>query len=170
MGMKLNRKKAKQNIRKAQAAWRAMSHRRRAKAQPEGRKRAKPGTKEGGDFFHVVVRPKEEFRAFRTQDVGKRGHIERVAGKRSTGSWDTVKWLIGKHDAHIEGRKLIADTGEARKVLNALGSKPIHVRGDVFKAKPRPDIPEWAKPTLAQRVARRANIKKAQAVRHARAA
>jgi hypothetical protein len=39
------------------------------------------------------------------------------------------------------------------------------VRGDRFKAAPRPNVPEEAKPTVAQRQARQRNIKKAQAAR-----
>jgi hypothetical protein len=42
------------------------------------------------------------------------------------------------------------------------------VEGDVFEARPRPNVPEREKPTPAQRRARSANIKKAQAARHAR--
>jgi hypothetical protein len=157
---------ARKNIRKAQAAWRSMSHREHARAQPEGRKRAKPATKGEGKYYHVAVRPKKEFATFRTQDVGGPGHVERVAGKRQSGSWDTVKWLISKEDAHIEGRKLVGDTPEARKVLAMLGSEPVHVKGDRLKAKPRPNVPEREKPTAAQQRARRANITKAQAARH----
>jgi hypothetical protein len=48
----------------------------------------------------------------------------------------------------------------------ALGSEPMFLKGDMFKAKPRPNVPEREKPTLAQRRARAANIKKAQAARH----
>ena len=44
-----------------------------------------------------------EFVTFRNQDVGARGGIERVAGQRANGSWDTQKWLIGKNEAHIDG-------------------------------------------------------------------
>ena len=105
---------------------------------------------------------------FRTQDVGEPGHIQRVAGKRGSGSWDTVKWLIGKDDAHLENGRLVADTNEAKKTLAALGSKPVHVEGDLFQAKPRRNVPEREKPTPAQQRARRENIKKAQAARHAR--
>lgn len=32
--------------------------------------RMKPGTTGEGDYYHVIVRPKEEFEKFRTQDVG----------------------------------------------------------------------------------------------------
>ena len=161
---------ARRNIRKAQAAWRGMSHRQHAKAQPEGRRRAKPATKGGGKYYHVVVRPKGEFVTFRTQDLGEPGHLQRVAGKRSSGSWDTVKWLISKGDAHVENGKLAGDTPGARKALKALGSVPVNVRGDRFEAKPRRNIPEREKPTPAQRRARLANIKKAQAARAARRA
>jgi hypothetical protein len=161
------REAARRNIRKAQAAWKAMPHEQHARAQPEGRGRMKPGTGGGGEYYHVGVRPKEGFVTFRTQDVGEPGHVQRVAGKRQSGSWDTVKWLISKEDAHVEGGKLVPDTEEVRDVLAKLGSEPMHVEGDVFEAKPRRNVPEREKPTPAQQRARRANIKKAQAARHA---
>ncbi|MEW6734404.1 MAG: hypothetical protein AB1489_23965 [Acidobacteriota bacterium] len=158
---------AKKNIKKAQATWRAMSSRAHAKAQPEGRERAKPGTTGEGEYYHVEVRPKGQFITFRTHDVGKKGGIQRVAGKRSSGSWDDQKWLISKDHAHIEDNKLIPDTKDAREVLETLGSEPAHVRGDRFKAKPRPNVPEKEKPTIAQRRAQQRNIKKAQQARWA---
>jgi hypothetical protein len=161
---------AKENIKKAQQRWQEMTPREHALAQPEGRKRAKPGTKGEGDYFRIVVRPKEEFTTFRYQDVGEKGHILRLAGKRSSGSWDTQVWLIGKEDAHMEGDTLVADNEDARRVIEALGSKPKHVKGDIFEAKDRPNVPESKKPTEAQQRARLENIKKAQQVRRTRTA
>jgi len=76
---------AKENIRKAQRRWQEMMPQERALAQPEGRKRAKAGTTGEGDYFRIVVRPKEEFTTFRHHDVGEKGHILRLAGKRSSG-------------------------------------------------------------------------------------
>lgn len=168
MTTRKQREAAKKNIRAAQAAWKSMTRRQHSLAQPEGRARKKPGTGGGGNYYHIAVRPKGEFVTFRTHDVGEPGHIERVAGKRRSGSWDTLKWLISKEDAHVEGGKLIADTAEAEKVLATLGSAPVHVKADMFKAKPRPNVPERDKPTPAQKRARRENIKKAQAARHTR--
>jgi len=139
-------------------------------AQSEGRKRAKPGTKGEGDYYRIVVRSKEEFTTFRYHDVGEKGHILRLAGKRSSGSWDTQTWLISKDDAHMEGDTLVADTDDARRLIETLGSKPKQVKGDVFEAKDRPNIPEHEKPTQAQRKARLENIKKAQQARRARTA
>jgi len=136
------RQAARKNIKKAQKAWQSMSSRERSIAQPEGRSRVKPGTTGKGEYYHIEVRPKKEFTTFRTQDVGEKGGIQRVAGKRSSGSWDTQKWLIGKDEAHLEGDKLVPDTKEAREVLKTLGSKPAHIRGDRFKAKPRENVPE----------------------------
>jgi hypothetical protein len=130
-------------------------------------KRAKPGSTGKGEYYHIEVRPKNEFVTFRTQDVGKKGGIQRVGGQRSSGSWDDQKWLISKEHAHIERGKLVPDTEDAREVLEALGSKPVHVDGDRFKAKPRPNVPEKEKPTTAQRRAQKKNIKKAQAARRA---
>jgi hypothetical protein len=136
------------------------------KAQPESRTRKKPGSGGKGDYYHIEVRPKSQFVSFRTQDVGRKGHIQRVAGKRSSGSWSTAKWLIGKEDAHVQDSKLVPDTKAAKEVIKRLGSQPVHVIGDRFKARPGPDVPERTKPTFAQQRARRENIKKAQAARH----
>jgi len=145
-----------------------MSERQHAASQPEGRGRKKPGTTGKGNYYHVEVRPKSEFTAFRTQDVGEHSHLQRVAGKRSSGSWSTATWLINKEDAHLEGDKLVPDTKDARDLLKKLGSKPVHLSGDRFQAKDRPNVPERAKPTAAQTRARRENIKKAQAARRSK--
>ena len=127
--------------------------------------RKKPGSTGQGDYYHVEVRPRSDFVSFRTQDVGDPGHIQRVAGKRESGSWSTVKWLIGKEDAHVSGDSLVGDTREARDVIKKLGSKPVHKSGDLFQAKPRRNVAEGSKPTDAQKKARSQNIKKAQAAR-----
>ena len=153
---------AKKNIEKAQEEWQSMSSRQRAIAQPEGREREEPGRTGEGDYYHVMVRPKSEFTSFRTQDVGREGHSQRVAGRRKSGSWDTQKWLISKKDAHVDGDRLVADTDDARDVLNRLQTTPRHVEGDIFEAKPRENVPESEKPTEAQQRARRENIEKAQ--------
>ncbi len=133
-------------------------------------RRAKPGAKGGGRFFHVELRPSQEFVAFRVQDVGGPAGIERVAGRRANGSWETAKWLIEKTHAHIEGKRLVGDSVEVRNLLRKLGSAPVHAGGDRFKAKPRRKIPESEKPTPAMRRAQLANIKKAQAAQRRRKA
>ena len=126
------------------------------------KRRAKPGSAGKGRFFHIVVRPKSQFIRFRVQDVGTKGGVERVAGQRSSGSWDTAKWLVEKTHAHVHGGKLVADTAEARKLLRSLGSAPVLVHGDRFRAAPRENIPESEKPTPKQLRAWQRNIKKAQ--------
>jgi hypothetical protein len=130
-----------------------------------GRFRKAPGSSGQGNYYHVEVRDKGDFETFRTQDVGDEGHLQRVAGKRSSGSWATVKWLIGKEDAHVEDGKLVGDTKEARDLIKELGAKPVQVRGDRFEARPRRNVPERSKPTAAQTRARKQNIKKAQSTR-----
>ena len=132
----------------------------------KGRTRKKPGSTGSGDYYHVEVRDSDGFETFRTQDVGDPGHLQRVAGKRESGSWATVKWLVSKEDAHVEDGKLVPDTKDAKDLINKLGSKPVHLRGDRFEAKPRRNVPERSKPTPAQARARRENIKKAQAAGH----
>lgn len=126
-------------------------------------RRARPGSRSTGRFFHIEVRPSREFVRFRIQDVGKPGGVQRLAGQREGGSWATQKWLIEKTDAHIENRRLVPDSAQARKALASLGSTPVHVTGDRFKARPRRNTPEAEKPTPAMRRARMKNIRKAQA-------
>ncbi|HWR64911.1 MAG TPA: hypothetical protein VN364_02210 [Bellilinea sp.] len=133
--------------------------------QPTSARRAKPGSQGKGDYYRIVVRDKGEFNTFRYHDVGDKGHILRLAGKRSSGTWDTQTWLISKEDAHVSGDTLVPDTKDAKELVASLGSQPVHVTGDIFKAKDRVDIPERAKPTAAQQRARSENIKKAQAAR-----
>ena len=126
-------------------------------------KRAKPGSRGGGRFFHIEVRPSKQFIRFRVQDVGGPGGVERVAGQRASGSWDTAKWLVEKTHAHVEGGRLVPDSAEAKKLIASLRSSPKHAMGDRFRAEPRRDIPESEKPTPAMRRAQLANINKAQA-------
>lgn len=145
------------------ATSRKSSNGRSTKSGSSGRK--KPGSGGQGDYYHVEVREGGDFETFRTQDVGDAGHLQRVGGKRASGSWATVKWLISKEDAHVENGKLVGDTKDAKDLIKKLGSQPVHLSGDRFKAKDRPDVPEKAKPTPAQTRARRQNIKKAQAAR-----
>lgn len=130
---------------------------------PSAHKRAKRGSRGGGRFFHIELRPSNQFVAFRVQDVGEPGGVERAAGRRASGSWDTTKWLVEKMRAHVEGRHLIADSAEPRKPFKSLGSEPVHISGDRFRAKPRRDIPETERPTPAMRKEHAPNIKKAQA-------
>ena len=134
-------------------------------SKPQGSRRQKPGSGGQGNYYHIEVRDGGDFETFRTQDVGDPGHLQRVSGKRASGSWATVKWLIGKEDAHVEDGKLVGDTRDAKDLLKKLRSRPVQIPGDRFEAKPRRNVPERSKPTTAQTRARRQNIKKAQAAR-----
>jgi len=146
---------AAKNLGKAQAGWRTRS--RRTHARGAGRSRAKPDTTGTGGYYHVEVRPETQLAAFRTQDVGERGGIERVAGRRAGGAWDTLKWLIGKAHAHVERGRLVPDSPDARKVLDPLGSSPRQIGGDRFEAVLRSGSPGAARSTAAQKRARPRN-------------
>ncbi|MBU2562717.1 MAG: hypothetical protein KKF68_03595 [Nanoarchaeota archaeon] len=128
-------------------------------------KRSKPGVKGEGNYYRVLLRPKTEFVSFRNHDIGRKGHLQRLAGKRRSGSWDTHAWLISKKDAHVVNGALIGDSPSTKKLLSQLQTKPKKVRGDIFKAKDRKNIPEKSKPTPAMKRAQKTNIKKALAVR-----
>lgn len=106
-------------------------------ANKETERRA-PGSTGKGDFYHIVIRPADEFVFFRNQDVGERGGLERIAGKREDGSWDTQAWLIAKENAHIaKNGRLVIDEADERSILEHINGPITHVEGDIFKATPR---------------------------------
>ena len=165
MATKAQSQAARKNIKKAREKWERMTKRQHSLAQPEGRSRIKPGMGGKGRFYRIEVRPKSEFVSFRNQDVGKIGGLERLSGRRSSGSRDTITWLVEKTKAHVKGNHLIIDDQKARTALKQIRGPIVHKKGDVFRAYPRRNIPESEKPTIAQRRAQQANIKKAQRAR-----
>ena len=124
--------------------------------------RAKPGTRAESGSYHIELRPRTEFRIFRTHDVGKPGGIERVAGKRHSGSWGTQKWLISKRLAHVEKSRLVPDNDDVREILDDLGSVPVRIRGDRFRATPRGHGPET--PAEKSKAASRRHLIEAEAI------
>ncbi len=140
MATAMKRKAAKRNIRNTQRGRRGTSS--RAPARPAGGRRAGPGERDGGRFFRIEMAPASRFITFRYHDVGKMGGVERIAGQRPDGTWGTAGWLISRDMAHVERRRLVPDTVDARKVLSALGASPRRVRGDRFQAKARSNVPE----------------------------
>lgn len=115
-----------------------------------------------GEYYRVVIRPKSEFDTFRTHDIGRTGHTQRIAGKRSSGSWATHCWLIHKNDAHVEDGNLKSDDAKIKKILSNLRGPIKKYKGDIFQAKHRKNIPEKDKPAKKQQKARKENMKKAQ--------
>lgn len=127
-------------------------------------KRKAPGSTGKGKFYRIELRPKGQFSSFRVQDVGKKGGLERLAGHRKSGSWDTVTWLISKDKANVVNGHLKITGLKEKSVLKQIKGPIVHVKADIFRAHPR-NVPEAKKPTPAMRRAQKANIKKAQKVR-----
>lgn len=91
-------------------------------------------------YYRVVLRSKEGFTLFRIQDVGRKGHVQRVAGKQPNGKWETQSWLVSKEDAHTAGRYLIADSTSAQELFATFAHTPINIEGDVFETKDSREI------------------------------
>lgn len=128
---------AKKSIKKAQAVWKNMTTRMREAVQPEGRARKEPGTGGSGRYYRIEVKPRSAFTAFRTQDVGQEGHLQRIAGKRPSGRWDTATWLVSKEDAHIgKNDQLVIDNRKIRDSLKKLKGKIFHAKGNIFRLSP----------------------------------
>ncbi len=142
-----------------------------AKKRTAKKRRKAPGSTGKGKFFHIQVRPKSEFTTFRVQDVGEKGGLERLAGKRPgpKGTWDTVTWLVSKDDAHIDAHGHLKITGKAKSVLKQFKGRIVHVKADIFRAHEK-NVREVDKPTPAMKRAQKTNIQKAQrASRNSRA-
>jgi hypothetical protein len=135
-----------------------------AKAKPRAKTPARRRTKSAArrGFFHIEVQPKEAFVAFKTQEIGSEGGIERVAGKRAGGAWSTQEWLIAKDQAHVERGTLIGDTVDARRVLTMLGAEPRRIKADRFTIHGHTGMPADVSPTLAPRRAGLTNIQAPQ--------
>ncbi len=107
-----------------------------AGANPKTTRRKAPGSTGDGDYYHVEVKARSQFTAFRTQDVGKKGGLQRVSGRKADGTWETQTWRIAKSMAHIdESGALIADHADAKDVLNDLKGRPRRLEGDRFKVR-----------------------------------
>ena len=145
--------------RKAQHGGESSSFNVRPRAKPAGRGRAQAGGLGEGKFYEVEIRYKGLFHAFRKQ-AGGSSSIQRVTGKRKGGVWEDHKWLFSKEQAHLEDGLLVPDTRAAREILESLGSKPVHIAGDRFKAKAEPDLSGREKPAARKRAPQH-NIKKA---------
>ena len=90
---------------------------------------------------------------------------EEFSAARASPHWDDVVWL----GENLESRlPLLERDAAGKKMFASLGSAPVQVEGDRFRAKPRRDIPEDEKPTPAMRRAQLGNIKKAQAAQRKR--
>ena len=100
--------------------------------------------------------------AFKTQEIGSEGGIERVAGKRAGGAWSTQEWLIAKDQAHVERGTLIGDTVDARRVLTMLGAEPRRIKADRFTIHGHTGMPADVSPTLAPRRAGLTNVQAPQ--------
>ena len=69
--------------------------------------------------------------------------MERIVGKRSSGSWDTATWLVEKNRAHVDkSGKLIIDDPQDKTALKQIRGPIMHKKGDVSTAKPRKNIKE----------------------------
>lgn len=101
------------------------------------KKRKKPGLGGGGKFYRIEVRPDEKFVTYRTQDVGEKGHLERLAGKRKSGKWDTAVWLVSKEDARVSHGKLVITEPKVKEAIEEnTDGELVHVKGDIFHAHP----------------------------------
>ncbi len=105
--------------------------------KPLHSERATNSSGEESNFYHLALRPADQFTIFRTHDVGLNGHTLRVSAKKHGTRWVTQEWLVNKADAHIEGDHLVADEPSVQKFISKLGTAPRRIEGDRFVVKPK---------------------------------
>lgn len=99
--------------------------------------RKEPGSTGEGQYFHLIVRPKDQFTLFETKDVGRRGHSLLVLGKTKEGKWSTHKWLINKKDAYVNlDGALKSDDYRIQQILDYCNGNLTHSEGDIFQVMP----------------------------------
>lgn len=91
--------------------------------------------KNQGGFYYIEVRPKAVYKNFRAHCTDEKDGIERVAGQREDGTWETVTWLVSKEMAHIENGRLVADHPNAKELFDKLGAEPKQIEDNRFEAK-----------------------------------
>lgn len=117
-----------------------LSNRRPAPSQTDaGPKftRKEPGEGGHGHYYHVVIRPKGRFVAFRTIPVAKTPGVLEVLGRTEDGAWQTQKILIDKHKARLSQRRLLLTTDSLKRVLPFFRSHIHHLHNDLFFARQR---------------------------------
>ena len=73
--------------------------------------------------------------------------------------------MVEKKDVKDIDKKLVTKNKAINDFLEKLGSEPVWIKGDIFKAKDRKNVREVDKPTLAMKKAQKENIVKAIASR-----
>lgn len=122
MATKKQIESAKKNIKKTQKIWKETSHRQRALAQPQGRDRAKMGKTRGRWVLLHHREPREALTVFCYYDGGEKGYILCLSGRRESGFWITLVWLISKSYANMAGEELVPDTKDAQRLIEFLAS------------------------------------------------
>jgi hypothetical protein len=104
-------------------------------------KRKKPGTGGGGKFYRIELKDKDRYESFRYHDVGEKGgDLERLAGKKEGGEWETQSWLVNKNSAHVNKGKLVPESSDVKELFSKLISRPKQIKGDIFSSKEKNSI------------------------------
>ena len=91
---------------------------------------ARKRTASSGLYYRIEVCPEERFVDYLTHDVGTT--TKRLTGQNVRGIWRTKSWLIQKEDAHVEGKILIIDAPETKRLLHTVEGTITHYKGDVY--------------------------------------
>ena len=138
---------ARRNIKKSQVMWQSMTPRQHSRANPrtradETRRHRRRRVLSHHRAAEGAVRDLPHSRCRRTETHSASGR-------------QMCKWVVGHADvageqgrhAHREGRRLVPDTKDAKNLFAKLSTSPKHVKGDIFEAKDRLNVPEREKPT-----------------------
>lgn len=73
---------------------------------------------------HLRIKRREEFKRFRSQDIGRPRHTIRVAGvSKRTGRWETHKYVFRKDDVVVRGGRIYPKTPRAKRTLQRIGQR-----------------------------------------------
>jgi hypothetical protein len=86
-----------------------------------------------GSYYRIIVRPREDFKSFKSETPTINNTIQQINGKNAEGQWSTQSWLIHKDGAHIDSGKLVPDNKAVRRLLQVLDGHVVHIKDDVFQ-------------------------------------
>ena len=90
---------------------------------------------EDGQYFIIIIRPRDEFVKFKSDPVSGEGMLQQIHGQNSKKQWSTQSWLISKEGATVNKGKLVSTSHHVSKLLRAIGGKITKLSDDTFLVK-----------------------------------
>lgn len=90
---------------------------------------------EKGQYYRIVVRPRDSFTAFKSEPMSDDGMLQQIHGRLPNKKWTTHAWLVDQKGANKKGSTLVGTTASVTHLFRVLNKKITHVEDDIYKLK-----------------------------------